>query len=25
VVMVKGEGTIDDIFERLCKEIDQRA
>jgi hypothetical protein len=24
-VMVKGEGTIDDIFERLCKEIDQRA
>ena len=25
VVMVKGEGTIDDIFERLCKEIDKRA
>jgi adenylate kinase len=25
VVMIKGEGTIDDIFERLCKEIDQRA
>ena len=25
VVMVKGEGTIDDIFERLCTEIDQRA
>ena len=24
VVMVKGEGTIDEIFERLCKEIDQR-
>ncbi len=24
VVMVKGEGTIDDIFKRLCKEIDQR-
>lgn len=25
VVMVKGEGTIDNIFERLCTEIDQRA
>jgi len=25
VVMIKGEGTIDYIFERLCKEIDQRA
>ena len=25
VVMVKGEGTVDDIFERLCTEIDQRA
>ena len=25
VVMVKGEGTIDDIFTRLCTEIDQRA
>ncbi|MEP7239004.1 MAG: adenylate kinase [Ferruginibacter sp.] len=25
VVMIKGEGTIDDIFERLCKEIDKRA
>jgi adenylate kinase len=24
VVMVKGEGTVDDIFDRLCKEIDQR-
>lgn len=24
VVMVKGEGTIDEIFERLSKEIDQR-
>ncbi|HQW91940.1 MAG TPA: adenylate kinase [Ferruginibacter sp.] len=24
VVMVKGEGTIDDIFKRLCKEIDKR-
>ena len=25
VVMVKGEGTIDEIFDRLCKEIDKRA
>ena len=25
VVMVKGEGTIDEIFERLCAEIDKRA
>ena len=25
VVMVKGEGTIDEIFNRLCKEIDKRA
>ncbi len=25
VVMVKGEGTIDEIFARLCKEIDKRA
>jgi adenylate kinase len=25
VVMIKGEGTIDEIFERLCAEIDQRA
>jgi adenylate kinase len=25
VVMVKGEGSIDNIFERLCTEIDQRA
>lgn len=25
VVMVKGEGTIDEIFKRLCKEIDKRA
>lgn len=25
VVMVKGEGTVDDIFERLCTEIDKRA
>lgn len=25
VEMVKGEGSIDEIFERLCKEIDQRA
>lgn len=25
VVMVKGEGTIDDIFKRLCNEIDKRA
>ena len=25
MVMVKGEGTIDDIFERLCTEIDKRA
>lgn len=25
VVMVKGEGTINDIFERLCTEIDKRA
>ncbi len=24
VVMVKGEGTIDDIFKRLCTEIDKR-
>ena len=24
VVMIKGEGTIDDIFERLCVEIDKR-
>lgn len=24
VVMVPGEGSIDDIFERLCKEIDNR-
>ncbi|MGC4100902.1 adenylate kinase [Ferruginibacter sp.] len=24
VVMVKGEGTIDDIFSSLCKEIDER-
>ena len=24
VVMVKGEGSIDDIFERLCTEIDKR-
>jgi adenylate kinase len=24
VVMVKGEGTIDDIFQGLCKEIDVR-
>ena len=24
VVMVKGEGTIEDIFERLCVEIDKR-
>lgn len=24
VVMVKGEGTINEIFERLCKEIDER-
>lgn len=24
VVMVKGEGTIDDIFIRLCEEIDKR-
>lgn len=24
VVMVKGEGTIDEIFEGLCKEIDNR-
>lgn len=24
VVMVKGEGTIDEIFEALCKEIDNR-
>ncbi|HNA01132.1 MAG TPA: adenylate kinase [Ferruginibacter sp.] len=25
VVMVKGEGTIDEIFSRLCTEIDKRA
>jgi adenylate kinase len=25
VVMIKGEGTINDIFERLCEEIDKRA
>lgn len=25
VVMIKGEGTIDDIFGRLCEEIDKRA
>lgn len=25
VVMIKGEGTIDEIFERLCAEIDKRA
>lgn len=25
VVMVKGEGSIDEIFGRLCKEIDKRA
>lgn len=25
VEMVKGEGTIDEIFDRLCKEIDKRA
>ncbi|HQW92655.1 MAG TPA: adenylate kinase [Ferruginibacter sp.] len=25
VVMVKGEGTIDEIFQRLCSEIDKRA
>jgi len=25
VEMVKGEGTIDEIFNRLCKEIDKRA
>ena len=24
VVMIKGEGTIDEIFERLCAEIDSR-
>lgn len=24
VVMVKGEGSIDEIFDRLCKEIDKR-
>ena len=24
VVMVKGEGTVDEIFNRLCKEIDKR-
>lgn len=24
VVMVKGEGTVEEIFERLCKEIDKR-
>ncbi len=25
VVMIKGEGTIEEIFERLCAEIDNRA
>jgi len=25
VEMIKGEGSIDEIFERLCKEIDKRA
>ena len=25
VVMVKGEGSVNEIFERLCEEIDQRA
>ncbi len=25
VVMVKGEGTVEDIFNRLCREIDERA
>jgi len=25
VVMVKGEGTINEIFDRLCEEIDKRA
>jgi adenylate kinase len=25
VVMIKGEGTVDEIFERLCAEIDKRA
>jgi adenylate kinase len=25
VVMIKGEGTVDDIFERLCAEIDTRS
>ncbi len=25
VVMIKGEGTVEDIFERLCVEIDMRA
>lgn len=25
VVMIKGEGTVDDIFERLCAEIDIRS
>jgi len=25
VVMIKGEGTIEEIFERLCAEIDKRA
>lgn len=24
VVMIKGEGTVDEIFERLCHEIDRR-
>ena len=24
VVIVKGEGTVDEIFNRLCKEIDER-
>lgn len=25
VVIIKGEGTVEEIFERLCTEIDQRA
>ncbi len=25
VVIVKGEGTVDEIFNRLCKEIDERS